>query len=220
MDAVTAVSPNSAMGSKPKQSASELGQDDFMRLMVAQLKNQDPSQPMDNFQFLSQIAQFGTLSGVQGLQGALESLSGSLASNQGLQAATLVGRKVFTESGGGTLAQGGSLDGVVNLTDRAASVQVRIADAGGRLVRTLELGPQAAGRVEFTWDGRTAAGEQLASGTYLATAQALANGKAVAVPVASASTVASVSMGAVGAPLSLHLASGAVVGLDDISEYR
>jgi len=91
------------------QRRERLGQEDFLRLMVAQLRNQNPLQPMENGEFLTQIAQFGTVSGVRQLNAAFEALSESLYSSQALQAASLVGRRVQVPGGEGYLAEGGGL---------------------------------------------------------------------------------------------------------------
>ena len=100
----------------------ELGQEDFMALMVAQLENQDPSKPMDNFEFLGQIAQFGMVSGIQELQTGLGSLANALLSNQALQAADLVGRDVVTGSNIGRLPAEGELSAEIDLPSAAESV--------------------------------------------------------------------------------------------------
>ena len=118
MEAVQSLSelfPTAPSSARTKNSPDELGQDDFMALMVAQMENQDPTKPMDNFEFLSQIAQFGTVSGIQALQTGLGDLSSALLSSQALQAADLVGREVVTDSNLGTLQAEGELRALGNV---------------------------------------------------------------------------------------------------------
>lgn len=150
----------------------ELGQEDFMELMIAQLRNQDPMQPMENGEFLAQIAQFSQVSGLQDLQQSFDELSTSLVSNQALQAASLVGRDVLAPTGLGVLAQGGSIRGDVELPTASPQVTVKIYDGAGQVVRSLELGSQASGSVLFQWDGLRDDGTYAQPGTYLISATA------------------------------------------------
>src|SRR5690554_4565292 len=94
----------------PSQGKNELGQEDFLKLMVTQMRNQDPFAPMDNGQFLAQMAQFSAASGIGELQKSFEAFQQSMAASQTLSAASLVGREVMVESPEGHLSEGGSLD--------------------------------------------------------------------------------------------------------------
>ena len=147
MEATPSISgvPNTATASRTK-SQGELGQEDFMRLMVAQLQNQDPTKPMDNFEFLSQIAQFGTVDGIQGLQSGFSELTSLMSSSQTLQAAGLVGHKVVTQSNLGVLAADQTLDATVTLPRNSSAVHLYIQDMSGRLVHTRTMGPPRPGR--------------------------------------------------------------------------
>ena len=97
----------------------ELGQEDFLMLMTTQLKNQDPLKPADNAEFMSQLAQFGAVEGIDGLKTEVQKLAGSLVSNQTFQAAGMLGRQVLIPATHGVLEQGGAIDGAVELPNAA-----------------------------------------------------------------------------------------------------
>lgn len=177
------------------KSKNELGQEDFMELMVAQLRNQDPMKPMENGEFLTQIAQFSQVSGLQDLQKSFDELSTSLVSNQALQAASLVGRDVLAPTGLGVLAQGGSIRGDVELPSASSRVAVKIYDGAGQVVRTLELGSQASGSALFQWDGLRDDGTYAQPGAYLVSATAEFNGTNEAVEANVVNRVNGVTLG-------------------------
>ncbi len=149
----------------------ELGQEEFLQLMLTQLKNQDPFKPMESGEFLGQLAQFGTVTGLGQLQQSFESLSGSLVSDQALQAASLVGRSVLVEVGEGLLELDGALTGAVDLPIGSSAVSVQITDGSGQIIRQLELGTNAEGLVSFRWGGETDTGVAAPPGRYFVSAQ-------------------------------------------------
>ena len=134
-------------------------QDRFLKLLVAQLNNQDPMNPMDNAQMTSQMAQINTVTGIQQLNKTMESMAGQFTAMQVLQGASMVGRSVVTE--GNTLGVGKekSYTAAFDLEGPAADVKVQITTAGGELVDTVELGSGTAGRNYFTWDGSKYTGD-------------------------------------------------------------
>jgi flagellar basal-body rod modification protein FlgD len=172
-----------------------LGQEDFLELMTTQLQNQDPFKPMENGDFLAQIAQFSTVSGIQDLQASFESLSQSLVSNQALQATGLVGRSVLAPTGIGALEQGGAVKGVVEVPASSNEVILTITDAAGQTIRTLNMGGQATGSAQFQWDGIRDDGEFAAPGSYFFTASANYDGRHAALDTLVSSTVDSVTLG-------------------------
>lgn len=203
-------------GTKPRD---RLGQAEFLELMIAQLRNQDPLKPMENGEFLGQMAQFGTVSGIQDLQASIEQLAGALQSGQALQASALVGRAVLVPGGSGELGAGGAgLTGQVDLPDTATALTLTIQDAGGQTVRTLELGAQAAGPVSFKWDGLTDAGRPAAPGIYRVTAQAVIGSAPTAVEAALARRVESVSIAPGGQGVTLNLTGGRSVSLGEVRQ--
>jgi flagellar basal-body rod modification protein FlgD len=173
----------------------KLGQEDFFRLMTTQLQNQDPTKPMDNENFLAQIAQFSIVSGVGDLQKSFDSLSQSLVSNQALQATNLVGRQVLAPTGVASLDANGALKGSVDLPVASNQVTINIQDASGQTVRRLEMGSQAAGPVPFQWNGIRDDGQFATPGKYFLTAEAVTtDGQTEAVDTLVASTVRSVTL--------------------------
>ncbi|MGB3463119.1 flagellar hook assembly protein FlgD [Rhodanobacter lindaniclasticus] len=148
-----------------------LGQADFLSLLVQQMRNQDPTKPMDSSQMVSQLAQISQVSATQALQTSFDDLGKSLQGNQILQASGMIGRDVVVPSEAGTLAASG-MDGAVNVPDGGGQVFVKITDASGTVLRTIDLGKPSPGLVRFHWDGIGDNGEALAPGTYGLAAQA------------------------------------------------
>jgi flagellar basal-body rod modification protein FlgD len=183
-----------------------LGQEDFLKLMTTQMTHQDPNNPMQNGEFLSQMAQFGTVSGIQDLQKSFATFSSSIQSDQALQAASLVGRNVSAPGNVGVLAAGGEINGKVNLDSSTPSLQVAISNAStGELVKTLDLKNQSAGDVPFTWDGTNESGTLASPGTYKISATAAVDGKNVAQTTDIESKVESVSMASGTTPMKVNL---------------
>jgi len=168
--------PGGAAG--PTNNANELGLNTFLKLMVTQLNNQDPFEPMDNGQFLGQIAQFASVTGIEQLNENFESLAGSITSGQALQAGSLVGHQVLVPVDTGYLMPGGSLSGQVRLDQSSPQVTVRITDQVGQLVREMPLGSAAAGDFKFAWDGMDDSGAYAAPGLYRIQVEALQNDRA------------------------------------------
>lgn len=155
-----------------KSATKELGQDEFFKLMITQLKNQDPMKPMENGEFLAQIAQFSTVNGITSLQQSFATLASALQSGQALQASTMVGRSVLVASDWLHLDAGRAANGAVELDAAASDVTVTISDAKGQAVKRIDLGAHAAGTVQFNWAGVDEGGAGVAPGDYLVTAQA------------------------------------------------
>lgn len=145
---------------------SDLGQEDFLHLMLTQLKNQDPFKPMESGEFLGQLAQFGTVQGLAGLQTSFDGLASSLVSNQALQASSLVGRSALVQAAALDVVAGQSVAGAVDLPGSTSALSVAIRDEKGQTVRTLELGAQTEGLATFTWDGLDDDGDPVPAGHY------------------------------------------------------
>jgi flagellar basal-body rod modification protein FlgD len=183
-----------ARSSDGPRSAAELGQADFLRLMIAQLRNQDPFKPMESGEFLGQIAQFGTVSGIDQVRSAVEQLAGGLGGNQALQAAGLVDRTVLVPSREAWLPPDGQVTGAADVPDGATSAAVGVYDVSGRLIATLPLESSESGRVPFVWDGTLADGGEAAPGFYELRPTALVGGKATSVDALVEGRVESVSL--------------------------
>ena len=157
----------STVGATATTNMQTLGQAEFLKLMTAQMTHQDPSKPMQNGEFLSQMAQFGTVSGIQDLQKSFKDFSASISSNQALQAASLVGHTVSSPSDRGLLEAGGQIKGTVNLSASSSNVILKILDpATGNVIGTKSLGGHAVGPVSFVWDGTNDKGNLAVPGVY------------------------------------------------------
>ncbi|SRR6056297_12760 len=208
----------SGAGTAPNTPA-ELGQEDFLELMVAQLENQDPTSPMDNFEFLSQIAQFGTVDGIQGLQQGFSELSGILYANQTLQAAGLVGSNVVTESNLGSLSAEAPLDATIDLPSSSSEVMLYVQDNTGRLVHSRALGAVNAGELNVQWDGIGDDGNPLPPGQYRVSAEAVIGGQVQAVPAYAHARVESVTVDQSKGSVMLNLAGGDQVALSSVKRF-
>ncbi|MGQ0699762.1 MAG: flagellar hook assembly protein FlgD [Panacagrimonas sp.] len=193
----------------------ELGQQDFLKLMTTQLQYQDPFKPMESGEFLGQIAQFSTVSGIQGMQESLAGLSAALTSNQSLQAASLVGHGVMVPGDSGYLFAEGGLAGVAEVP-ASGSLSVEITDASGQVVRRLDLGTQPAGNASFAWDGLDDAGNRMTEGIYGVRAALDSGGANTSVATQTMGLVNSVSLGANG--LTLNLFGMDPVALTEVRE--
>jgi len=155
--------------SSTKSKEASLGQADFLRLMTEQLQHQDPLKPMENSEFLGQLAQFSTVQGITDLNTSVNSFSNSMSSDQVLRGAQLVGHQVLVPSAKLALEDTGSVSGVV-AAPSAGTVNFDITDANGQKVKTISVQADAAGEVAFDWDGTDANGNRLAAGSYGITA--------------------------------------------------
>ena len=174
-------------------------QDRFLKLLVTQLKNQDPLNPMDNAQITTQMAQISTVSGIDRLNTTLQ----GLASGQSLQAAAMIGHGVLAP-GSALQLQEGRAQGGVELGQAVDKLVVSISDASGQALHKVDLGPQKAGLVSFEWDGVGDSGAQAASGSYSFAAEAVQDGKKVKVTALSHGQVGSVTLGADGVMLNVN----------------
>ncbi len=208
MPVANSISDLSALGvatTPTQQTNGDLAQEDFLALMVAQFQNQDPFKPMENGDFLGQLAQFGTVSGIEELQASFNQFANNIHSDQALQASSMIGRQVLVDSTTGNLPDGGSLSGAVEMPVSSSAVFVDITDASGQVVRTLSLGQQSAGLAEFTWDGITQNGETAPAGNYEITARIQGNDGFESVPAMVSATVQSVTLGRYDGSLTLNL---------------
>jgi len=142
-------------------------EDRFLKLLVTQLKNQDPLNPLDNAQMTSQMAQISTVNGIEKLNTTLQSLISNSNDAQKMQAAALVGKGVLVPGSGVALqAANGPAYAGFDLADAADSATVTINDANGITIRTIKLGSMKAGTQTFQWDGKSDSGAVAADGAY------------------------------------------------------
>lgn len=206
----------SAVGAKK----TELDQQAFLNLMVTQLKNQDPMKPMESGNFLSQIAQFGTVNGITGLQKSFASLSTSLQSSQALQASTMVGRDVTIPRDSFKFLPGENAPLSAVLASTASNVNVTITDSHGQVVRHQQLGAQSAGPVRFEWDGLRNDGQHALAGTYKVKIDANIDGTNTALTPAVRARVDSVSLGRNGLAPTLNVDGYGAVAMADVIEIQ
>jgi flagellar basal-body rod modification protein FlgD len=152
-------------GTQKKDQAKELN-DRFLKLLVAQMENQDPLNPLDNAQVTTQMAQINTVTGINELGDSIGKMIEQITGLQTLQAASLTGRDVVVAGNSMQLPAGGTANGAYELPGDASAVKVEVRDSNGALVRTMELGAQRGGVSRFAWDGRTDAGAPAAAGEY------------------------------------------------------
>lgn len=193
---------------------SDSAADRFLTLLVTQLKNQDPLNPLDNAQITSQLAQLSTVSGINQLNATLSALSASMDAKQYLQAANLVGHSVVADGNSLTLADK-KATGAIDLASDADTVTVSIIDAAGRVVRQIDLGATRAGVATFDWDGTDASGAALKDGQYTLGVTATGNGKTVSVKPLAVGLVSGLIPGANGGTLNV-----VGVGKVDLSAVR
>lgn len=214
------VDPTAALISQTAQTkknatTAEAQQDRFLKLLVTQMKNQDPLNPLDNAQITSQMAQLSTVTGIEKLNATLEAMNQS----QAYQSAALINHGVlapgsFVDLTFDSAGNGSSLAGL-DLTTAADSVKVTITDGSGNVVRKLDLGKRDAGSSMFGWDGLTDAGAKAPAGTYNFNVQATQGGNPVTATNLAVGTVNSVLMNTKGPNLNV---SG--FGLVNISDVR
>jgi flagellar basal-body rod modification protein FlgD len=190
-------------------------EDRFLRLLVTQLKNQDPLNPLDNAQITSQMAQISTVQGLERLNATLNALLGQANAAQQLAAASLVGRGVLVPGGELVLDSGSTLFGV-ELKEPADRLTVEIRDATGRLVYRAELGPHGAGIHGLHWDGITESGAVAADGRYSFEVSATRGEQSVAAMALSFGRVDAVARS--GDSVSLVLSGGRSAALADVKQ--
>lgn len=190
-------------------------QNQFLDLLVAQLENQNPLEPQDGAEFLSQLAQFSTVDGIERLNTSMADLSAGFRSGQALQATALVGRKVEVESNIGLLDGSGGMVGSVVIDQPMADVRVQVKDSAGALIREVQLGTQDTGMMHFQWDGLNAAGERMPAGEYRIEATGLSDGESQQLSTQVGVNVDSVTLGGQG-DVSLNLRNGRTVSLDEV----
>jgi flagellar basal-body rod modification protein FlgD len=204
-------SGTSGTGSSSSTSAAltggvSLGGADFLTLMLAQLKNQDPTSPVDSNEFLSQLASLSEVQGITQLNTQFSALSSSLVSNQALQASSLLGHTALVASSTvATASAGATVNGAVSVPQTSSDVVVNVKNSAGALVQQIDLGAQSAGLANFSWNGETGSGSKAPAGTYTLSAQVngVASGTAVATLVSG--TIDSVTMGSGSTGMSLNI---------------
>lgn len=218
---VTSVSNNvssdllTTMNGSSSAAATDASQDKFLKLLVTQMKNQDPLNPMDNAQVTSQMAQLSTVSGINQLNSSIQGMRSDLQANQTFGAAELIGHAVSVKGAIMELGSKGAAFGL-NLNGAADSVKVLIKDSAGQVVKSMDLGAGKQGPYSLTWDGVRDDGATAAQGNYTFSIEALKGQEKVSVDPVSYSKVISVSSGSSG--VKLNLSNGNSAGMNDVTE--
>lgn len=222
----TSVASSSTLGSVSAGTSGLVSdtQSQFLSLLVTQLRNQDPLNPMDNAEVTSQIAQLSTVNGINQLNSTLLALSGQMDVSQSMQAAGLIGKTVLVPGNKISLGTNASDPARkqatpfgVDLVSPATQVTVSILDASGKAVRQMNLGPQPAGVLSLSWDGSGDGGAALSDGAYTfqVGASDAASGQ-IAANALTSGTVDNVSYGSAGVRVDLGLAGTAA--LSDVKQ--
>jgi flagellar basal-body rod modification protein FlgD len=190
-------------------------QNRFMTLLVTQMKNQDPLNPMDNAQVTSQMAQLSTVTGIDKLNNTLELLIGNVQTGQSYQASSMIGHNVLVSGNEVRTTGTGGYFGV-ELPVGADKVTVNIKDASGSTIRTLELGAQQAGTLPLNWDGMNEAGTTATTGNYQFDVTATSAGQSVVANGLSYAEVMSIANTSAG--IKLNLSNLATVSTSDVKE--
>ncbi|MDO6460411.1 flagellar hook assembly protein FlgD [Granulosicoccaceae sp. 1_MG-2023] len=218
IDSTSLLSDYSITAQTSTVTESELGQDEFMTLMLEQLRNQDPLDPAENGEFIAQIAQFSTVTGIDEMNDNITALADNLTGSQALQAANLVGRDVMIPTDTFTLDEEGSIEGVYELYSSAGSTNASIFNAAGELVHQIDLGVQSAGQNRFSWDGLLADGSRAAPGSYSITINDLSSVDAEAAEVSMLEQVESVNFSAGSGGITINTAGGQSLSFADVTQ--
>ncbi|HEY6880423.1 MAG TPA: FlgD immunoglobulin-like domain containing protein [Polyangiales bacterium] len=144
----------------------QLAKDDFMKLLVAQLKNQDPNNPVDTKEMVTQLSQLTSVEQLQAMSAKLDTLTAATNSSAANSSSTLIGKTVSGVADTVHLDSTGTASGAVKLSQDAAKVTVSVVNAAGRVVRSFDLTKKGAGMQPIEWDGATDSGERAAAGNY------------------------------------------------------
>lgn len=188
----------------------QFGADQFIKLMLAQLKNQDPLKPLEPAEFLGQLAQFSTVTGVQGMSSSVAELVGSMRSSQALSGANLVGHDILAPGDVAAFDGATPVRGAVETPDGASGIDFVVRDTTGAAVRWISAQPATGGLTELMWDGRNDDGGVAAPGTYRVEALARFGSRAESAQMLLRSHVDSVTLDAAGRGLVLNTPNGSL----------
>ncbi|MEW9581120.1 flagellar hook assembly protein FlgD [Paraburkholderia sp. DGU8] len=213
--ASSSTSSTGSTGSTGGTSPADL-QNTFLQLLVAQLKNQDPTNPMDSSQMTSQLAQISTVQGISQLNTSLTSLSTQLSAGQQSQAALLIGSTVLAPGNSISVASGKTGSFGVQLASDVSDLQVVVKNSAGTIVNTIDLGKQSAGTIPVGWTPTDTAGNTLPDGNYTITAAGTINGQPATAATLTGATVQGVVTQSTGSA-GLVLSNGSTVGLTSVA---
>jgi len=200
---------------QPAKETSQASEDSemFMKLMIAQLKNQDPTSPADTSDFMQQISSMSMVESINNLVNSVETMSTTLLSSQAaLNASAMVGRQAFIETQKGMLTEGGVVEGLVSSTTSTPNMRVTVYDASGNQVDSINMGALPAGDHNFKWDGASKG-----AGEYRFVAEGRSGDEYLPTDIYIGHTVNSVTLGQNGIGMKINTDAGSV-SLDNVRQ--
>ena len=188
----------------------QFGADQFITLMLAQIKNQDPLKPLEPAEFLGQLAQFSTVTGIQEMGSSVSDLVGSMRSSQALSGANLVGRDVLAPGDTAVFDGTTPVRAAVEAPDGAERIDFVVRDASGAVVRRAQVQPSVSGVTEMAWDGRADNGAVMPAGAYRIEALSRFGARGESAQVLLRSRVDSVTLDAAGGGIVLNTTNGSL----------
>jgi flagellar basal-body rod modification protein FlgD len=216
----TALSSGSSGSSSSSSASSSIGgltMNDFLTLMTAQLQNQDPLNPTDSNEFLTQLSELSTVEGISQLNTSMSTLSNSMLSSQALTSASLVGQGILAPGSAAYYTGGTPMTGAVQVPSGATNVVLSITNSAGALVDQMNV-PASAGTQTFSWNGTDLNGNAVPSGTYNVSAQAQVGNAPQAATTLINATVTSVTLGAAGSSPTLNTTQLGPVPLSSVQQ--
>lgn len=226
MSTVLGVSDQSYLSSleidnEASKSEATADKDMFMKLMLAQLQNQNPLDPSDGTEFVSQLAQFSSLEGITNLNSSVQEIAGMYRSTQALQATALVGRDVLIGSDKAYLDYTGPISGVIHPEGvSAGNVIANITNASGQVVKAVDIGNIGSEDTPFEWDGTDNNGNRVPPGVYKIAIQGTVAGDVEALNLSTHAKVSSVSIVNNSGDMLLNLNGLGQISSNDIKQVR
>jgi len=215
--AAGAASGSSGSSASTAVAGTTLGGTDFLTLMLAQLKNQDPTSPVDSNTFLNQLAELSEVQGITQLNSSFSTLSNSLVSSQAMQASSLLGRTALVPSSSVDLTSpGAAITGAVAVPQNSSQVLLNVKNSAGEVVQQINLGAQASGISNFTWNGTLSNGAQAPAGQYTLTAQVSGVSAGTTINTYVNGVIDSVTMGSGTTGMSVDVAGQGPVALSNV----
>jgi flagellar basal-body rod modification protein FlgD len=195
-----------------------LTQADFFALLTQELSNQDPTEPVDNNEMISQMTAFSTTDGVQQLNDSFTDFASSMTSSQALQASSLVGRSVLVDDNVFGMKEGDTVNGKIITDEDASNINIYVENTKGEIIQKVPVGKMEAGESSFTWNGLNEKGEPAPTGAYRFRVAGLVDGQASELQAMTYRKVDSVTLAGAGGNIVLNLNGGSSMALKDVVE--
>ncbi len=206
--------------STPAGPKTSLDQSDFLKLMTAQMSNQDPFQPQSNTEMIAQMAQFSTVTGIQQLNTTMTNMQTEVAQNRIATSASFIGKSVLVPGATALADSTGGISGAVDLPSATPSLTLQIARANGELVKTIDLGSNPAGLVGFSWDGKDASGNVIGDNTYTVKALMMSGGAQVAAATDIYGPITEAPVSAGTDPQTFKVGGAGLINMADIKSFK